>query len=118
YMLAARRWLGKPTAVAGAPRASLANWIDEYQLAGREFRLRVREDSALVGRTLQDLDLRASAGINLLTIERRERFGRRLIQPTADSWLEADDVLRLDACGPQMDSDGVRCCLGRGRLPY
>src|SRR5690606_25677520 len=85
YMLAARRWLGKPTAVAGAPRASLANWIDEYQLAGREFRLRVREDSALVGRTLQDLDLRASAGINLLTIERRERFGRRLIQPTADS---------------------------------
>src|SRR5690606_39055045 len=86
-------------------------------LAGREFRLRVREDSALVGRTLQDLDLRASAGINLLTIERRERFGRRLIQPTADSRLEADDVLLLDAFGPQIDIDGVADRFGLARQP-
>src|SRR5690606_2645168 len=37
-MLVARRWLGRRAPGAAPTRASLAGWIDEYQLATREFR--------------------------------------------------------------------------------
>src|SRR5690606_14964325 len=116
YMLVARRWLGRRAPGAAPTRASLAGWIDEYQLATREFRLRVRADSPLVGHRLQDLDLRASSGINLLIIERRERFGQRLIEPSASSRLEAGDVLLLDAFGPEVDIDKVARRFGLEQL--
>jgi di/tricarboxylate transporter len=106
YMLLARRWLRRP-AVDATPAADarprMSAWIEAYALAGREHRLRVTPGSALAGRTLQALDLRASDGINVLAIERHERFGRQLLQPSASTRLQAGDILFLDVFDPRRD---------------
>lgn len=110
YVLCVRRWLGHPrgdTTPPPLPRRHMATWIDEYALAGREFRLRIHPSSPLVGQALRTLDLRGSEGINLLAIERSERFGRRLVTPTASTLLAAGDVLFLDVFDPTQDLDAL-----------
>ena len=59
YMLVTRRWLGideveKPP---GSRRRNLLELIRDYQLSGREYRLRLRPESPLVGRTLRNLEI-------------------------------------------------------------
>lgn len=106
YMLLVPRGLGSPDGHVSAriqARAPLAAWVDEYALASREHRWRIRPGSALAGRELHELDLRATAGVNLLAIERAERFGRRLISPSSHSRLQAGDVLFLDVLDPAID---------------
>lgn len=96
YMLIACRYLSPGLAPALPEREPLANWVDDYDLAGRERRLRLRPGSPLAGKRLDALDLRASAGINIVAIERGTRYGRRLIQPRADTTLEVGDIMLLD----------------------
>lgn len=96
YMLGARRFLAARTLTEAGQRTALANWIDEYGLATREYRLQVRSDSPLVGQRLATLKLRASAGINLIAIERGSGFRRQLISPRAETVLEAGDILLID----------------------
>lgn len=82
YMLFARRWLATTTGT-GMParrRPRLREWINQYQLADRVYRVRVAPGSPLVGKPLEELSLR-SAGVNLLAIERGRRFGMDLIRP-------------------------------------
>jgi hypothetical protein len=86
YMIFARRWLaaapGGPT--AGAPRRpSLADWVEEYKLAGHEQRVRVTDHSALAGKTLEEVRLGVTSTARLVAIER----DRTLIQPTAKTEL-------------------------------
>ena len=98
YMLVARRWLAAApaTSAAGPPRPRLAEWIDEYGLAEREHRLRVDARSPVVGKRLDQLALRSSAGINIVTIERRRALGTDLIRPRGHTEIAAGDVLYLD----------------------
>ncbi len=96
YMLVARRFLAPGPAPAVPERAAIAGWITDYDLAGREHRLQLRPDSDLVGQRLDALDLRASAGINIIAIDRGGRFRRELIQPRADTILQARDILLID----------------------
>ncbi|PKP83362.1 MAG: SLC13 family permease [Alphaproteobacteria bacterium HGW-Alphaproteobacteria-18] len=113
YMLFARRWLvpaPKPGETPPAPppaRPRLSDWVEEYRLAGREHRLRVKPASPLVGRTIGEMDLRGGAGVNILAIERGWRFSRRLIQPRASSELGAGDILLLDLSGRAPDIDAI-----------
>ncbi len=110
YVLCVRRWLGRPRdahASIAPPQEHIAAWIDEYTLAGREFRLRVDAASPLVGQALEALDLRAREGINLLAIERSERFGKQLLAPTARTVLAAGDVLFLDVFDPAPDLEAL-----------
>jgi di/tricarboxylate transporter len=98
YMSIARRWLHDgATAVSTAGRPSFATWIDEYKLADREYRLRITAKSALVGKTLDDLDVGGSSGATIVAIERSRRFARELMEPTAKTELQADDVLLIDS---------------------
>ena len=120
YMLLVRRWLPRTSADAvpsAAPRPRIASWIAAYGLAGREYRLRVAANSPLVGRTLQALGLRASEGISLLAIERNERFGRRVLAPSANSRLQAGDVLFLDAFDNRQDLEALMQRYALERLP-
>ncbi len=120
YMLLARRWLPRADATAvpsAVARPRIAAWVESYGVAGREHRLRVAAHSPLVGRTLQDLALRASDGINLLAIERHERFGRRVFAPSANSRLQAGDVLFLDVFDSRQDLDAVMQRHALERLP-
>src|SRR5690606_34658671 len=61
-----------------------------------EHRLRVGARSPIVGQRLDQLDLRSSAGINIIAIERRRAFTSDLIRPTAQTEIAAGDVLFLD----------------------
>jgi di/tricarboxylate transporter len=106
YMLFARRWL--PTRNAqdtGAPhRPRLADWIDEYKLANREYRVRVTDQSPLAGKILEEVRLRDASGANLVAIER----DRTLIQPAAKTELRVGDILLVDLFAPNADADALR----------
>lgn len=101
YMLFARRWLpdAKPGAAGGARRPSFRDWIERYELAEREVRVRIRPDSPLVGRTLETIELRV-AGVNLLAIE---RGAGRLLRPTRTTVLRSGDILLLDIIAPRLE---------------
>ena len=106
YMMFARRWLAaKSDRDPDSPRqASLLDWIEEYQLAGREHRVRVTSGSPLVGMTVEELRLRDTFGASLVAIER----DRSLIQPTAKTELRAGDILLVDLFAPEADADALR----------
>ena len=109
YMLFARRWLasGRDGAGATRERPRLADWIERYDLAGREHRVRVTPQSPLVGKTLAEIDLHA-AGVNLVAIERTRGLTRDVIGPTAQTAIQAGDVLLADVFDPYADVDAIR----------
>lgn len=99
YMIFARRLLPDRTTTAkkaGPRRPSLADWVNEYMLAGREYRLQVSNNSPLVGKTLKELNLRHSSGANVLAIERSGRSTRKVLPATAQTELHAGDILLID----------------------
>ena len=109
YMLFARRWLATTTGT-GMParrRPRLREWINQYQLADRVYRVRVAPGSPLVGKPLEELSLR-SAGVNLLAIERGRRFGMDLIRPMARTQLQPGDILVVDVLAPDVDIEAMR----------
>src|SRR6185312_6747678 len=97
YMLFARGLLASKAGLPAATdrRPGLARWIEQYGLANRERRGRIVAGSSLIGKRLDELSLR-SAGVNLLAIERGTGFAVRVIRPTAQTELQADDVLLAD----------------------
>ncbi|MEL7939175.1 MULTISPECIES: SLC13 family permease [Pseudomonas] len=105
YMLVARRWLGHGDDSPGnaAQRRSLRDLIRDYQLAGRERRLRIRADSRLAGMTLGDVQLRTERGTNVIAIERLARFRLKILSPGAEVVLQAGDVLLVDIFQPGID---------------
>jgi di/tricarboxylate transporter len=119
YMLFARRWLagGHDAKADGSSRPSLADWIKEYKLAGREYRLRVTDRSMLVGKTLEQVNLRGLSGANVIAIERTRRSSRDLIQPTAKTELHADDVLFIDLFAPNFDVAALQHRLSLEAVP-
>jgi di/tricarboxylate transporter len=122
YMLLARRWLANPADpearhAAADGRARIAAWIDEYGIAAREHRLRVRSDSPLVGRTLAELKLPAREGASLLTIERRERSGWRVLGPSPNTRLEIGDVLFVHLADDVPDPSALAERFRLERLP-
>lgn len=96
YMLAARRFLSPGETAEVSGRAALRSWVEDYAIGGREHRLQVMPGSELSGQRLDTLDLRASAGINIIAIERGNLFRRKLISPQAATVLEAGDILMID----------------------
>ena len=101
YMLAARHRLG--VRVDKDPsenrRRNLLDLIRDYQLAGRERRFRIRPDSPVIGKLLQDLGPRRRHGANIVAIERETRFRREFISAGAHTELRASDILLLDVPG-------------------
>src|SRR5262245_5776653 len=87
----------------GSGRPRLADWINEYKLAGREYRVGVTNKSPLVGKTLEEIRLRDVSGANLVAIER----GGKLIQPTGKTEMCAADILYVDLIGPPADVEAL-----------
>lgn len=93
YMLLVKRWLpAAPTTEIASSRPRLADWIEQYQLAGREQRVRVGAASSLVGLRLEELRSSEVSGASLVAIERKGR----VIQPTPQTEILAGDVLLVD----------------------
>ena len=108
YMCFARRWLPAPSESKKSARASFADWIDEYKLADRERRLRVMDGSKLVGKSLENLNLRGTSGANIVAIERRGKFSVEILRPTARTELQAADILLIDLSASGTDIDALR----------
>jgi di/tricarboxylate transporter len=118
YMLVARRWLGKSAqASVSDRRPKLSEWIEKYGLATRAHRLRITERSPLIGKTLGEIDLRGSAGVNIIAIERKGRFADRLIRPEASTQLLLGDVLFIDLFATSMDIEALRRRFDLEELP-
>ncbi len=121
YMLVARRWLTIETdeGRSANSRRGLPDLIREYHLAGREHRLRIRPDSPVIGKTLQDLGPRRQHGANVVAIERQRAFQRDVLNPTAHTELRADDVLLVDVPAPdQLDWPSLLSKFGLEALPF
>lgn len=121
YMLLARRLLrggpaGEATAAPPARRASLADWIELYDLPDREYRLRLGEASPLAGRRLDELKLREK-GLNILAIERARRFGVDLIRPRGQVLLQTGDILLADLQSQGADAEALFAAQGLEALP-
>jgi di/tricarboxylate transporter len=117
YMLLTRRWLAGPLGPAIPPsrRTGLGHWIEEYALAGREHRFRVTPLSPAAGQMLDELDLEDVPGVNVLAIERNDRFTRNLLPPNIR--IEAGDVLFVDVSNPAADIEDLGRRLGLERVP-
>ena len=108
YMVCVRRWLTARGEVTPSGRPAIADWIEEYGLADREYRLRVTEGSPTIGKTLEELNLRATSGASLLAIERNRRLSRDLLRPTAKTELQAGDILLIDLFAPNSSVEALR----------
>ncbi|TVS01624.1 MAG: SLC13 family permease [Phycisphaerales bacterium] len=120
YMLVVRRWLPgakDARAVDTIHRPSLADWVVEYELASREHRVLIPTGSPLVGKALSEIDLRSSAGVNIIAIERSRRFGRTLLQPTPQTVLQAEDIVLVDLLKTCPSVEAVRDRYGLKVLP-
>jgi di/tricarboxylate transporter len=98
YMLFARRLLPdrRPPGTDSHRPPSLRDWVATYALADRAFRVRILPGSPLVGRRLEQLELRRE-GVNILAIEREARFATEIIRPDASTELRAGDLVLIDA---------------------
>lgn len=98
YMHHARRRLPQGNADDGLahPRPKMKKWVKRYQLADREYRVRIRPDSPLVQQQLSDLGISRQAGVRMILIERGEGRERRLLPRSPDLRFEAGDIVLLD----------------------
>jgi di/tricarboxylate transporter len=107
YMVFASRWLGGADDAAtktSGRRPRLTDWNAQYNLAAREFRVRVRIGSPLAGKSLAEIRLRDQSGANLIAIDRNGT----LIQPTAQVKILAGDILFIDLFADNLDVDALR----------
>jgi di/tricarboxylate transporter len=110
YVLLARRWLPGTNAAntEASRRVSLTDWIDKYRLANHEYRLRVSEQSSLVGKTLDEVNLPHKSGAYIIAIERHRKVSIALSRPTPKTELKAGDVLLIDLFEPKDDFESFR----------
>lgn len=119
YMMVARRWLaGHPEGQgSNEPRHRIQDLVREYRMEGRERRLRVRANSILTGQTLNELQLRKQYGINIIAVERQQRFRRTLLSATGSTEVRAGDILLANLVSPTIDLLGSYHELGVESLP-
>src|SRR5262249_40617429 len=98
-------------------RVSQTDWIQAYRLTNREFRVGVPEQSPLMGKTLEELDLRKTCGADVIAIDRKRRFSRQLIQPSAGTEIQAGDVLLIDLFLSKCHIEEIRERFGLELLP-
>ena len=84
-------------------------------MAGRARRLQVKPGSPLIGKTLDELQLRARYGANVIGVERIHNFHRVFVGVSTLSEFKAGDVLLIDMAAP---TEAVRyLCQMEGLLP-
>ncbi|PQO34199.1 SLC13 family permease [Bremerella cremea] len=119
YMLVARHWLKRPDGETQkrSRRRTLVSFVEEYRLEKRAFRLRVSPESRLVGNMLREVDLRQRNGVNLIGIQRTIRGQKRVLNPVAQTVIQADDILLVDLVNPENDLETFTRDLGLKHLP-
>ncbi|MBW7983622.1 SLC13 family permease [Enterobacillus tribolii] len=106
YMLLTRGLLAsnEPDANKEAwQRRTFRDLIRDYKLTGRARRLALRSGSPLIGKTLDELHLRARYGANVVGIERWRKFRRVMVSAFGDTELKERDVLLIDMSASDVD---------------
>lgn len=107
YMLIARRWLGEDSRTIKTKnhtaRRTFRDFIRDYKLTGRARRLAIRRGSPLVDCSLDELQLRAHYGANIIGIERWKGFRRVIISAFGNTELREGDVLLIDMSDCDLD---------------
>ncbi|MBS9424587.1 SLC13 family permease [Photorhabdus caribbeanensis] len=106
YMLIARHWLGNNQSDKGHDkwnRRTFRDLIRDYKLSGRARRLAIRPGSPLIGLSLDESNLRARYGANVVGIERWRRFRRVMVSAMGNTELRARDVLLVDMSDSEVD---------------
>lgn len=120
YMVGAGRLLlgdkGDPDE-RGSGRPSMRDWVREYRLADREYRVRITDRSPLAGKTVGELDTSQVSGASIIAIERRRRFSIDAIEPTSRVELLAGDILLVDMFSKVADITELRERLGLEEMP-
>lgn len=98
YMLIARRWLdnGESLATDSGSSSSMAQFIDTYHLQGKAQMVKVTAESAMIGKTLNELNLRTEYGLNVVAIQRMKHFRRISISAYGNATLLKNDILLLN----------------------
>ncbi|WP_346208623.1 SLC13 family permease [Aeromonas salmonicida] len=86
-----------------AGRSTMRELIRDYRLTGRARRLALRLDSPLIGHTLDELQLRARYGANVIGVERWRKFRRVMVTVSGVTEFQARDVLLIDMSDPEVD---------------
>lgn len=105
YLLATQRWLnrGDDSDASAKRRRQMIDFVRDYQLEAREFRLQIGADSPLIGQTLEQIGARRRIAVNVVAIERRKGHRTEVIEPRADLPFQANDVLLIDVTEPPGD---------------
>lgn len=98
YMLFARRLLGDKESVytTNSAQRHLTDLIQDYKLAGRNRRLRVNSGSLMIGKTIEELQLRARFGANIIGVEREKRITHKVIDASPNLEIKMGDILLVD----------------------
>ena len=120
YMLYARRFLGnneKTDARGNARKTTFSELAKRYNLTWRDAVLVLTPQSPFCGKKISELPLRSEHRANIVCIERRERLNRRLIDPTGDCELRADDALLIDFEDDDTDAAALAARYGMKVFP-
>ncbi|CAM5219782.1 sulfate ABC transporter permease subunit CysT [Alishewanella longhuensis] len=88
-----------------------------YCLTEREVRLRVAGHSPLLNQPLNALALRSEYGINVVAVERPQKFRTLLLLATGQTVVQPGDILLVDLADPQMSVMQASAILGLEPLP-
>ncbi|GGW67708.1 SLC13 family permease [Alishewanella tabrizica] len=119
YMLLLQHWLA-PKTKSDTPtqqRLTLADLAKTYCLTERELRLRVASHSPLLNQPLNALGLRSEYGINVVAVERSQKFRTLLLLATGQTVVQPGDILLVDLADPQMSVMQASAILGLEPLP-
>ena len=102
----------------GHRNKSLDQLVKEYRLLNNLFRLSVEKDSAAVGKTIAELNVRHEYGINILEIRRQAAPQHRFLNTvkqfyTPDTVLEESDILYVSGAPEHVE----RICRDFGLMP-
>lgn len=119
YMLLARHWLTPSPAQEAThhARLTLADLAKAYRLNERELRLRITRHSPLVNQPLNELALRTEYGINVVAVERIQKFRTLLLVATGQTVVQAGDILLVDLADPALSLMQTSAILGLEPLP-
>jgi di/tricarboxylate transporter len=105
YLLVARRWLNRrdDSDASAKRRRQMIDFVRDYHLEAREYRLRIGVGSPLIGQTLEQVGARRRIAVNVVAIERHKGHRTEVTEPRADLPFQANDVLLIDVTEPPDD---------------
>ncbi len=89
---------------------SLDTLVEEYKLTGAVVAYRVGEESVIKGKTIAQIDLRATHGINILEVRNETNGGKGILRnvtqaiPTVKRRIKSGDILYLQGEREKLDS--------------